>query len=171
MHLIFVMMNGKKQEVFAMLFYEFKLECKYAGEATLEKAFAESRREGWSAVANVNDALCEENDEERYRQRCAMRPVRNGTGGSARRGGTDSLKERYEVLKQKNPQGECLADFLLCAGIACWRIRWRPGRFLYGQNFAFFLACFFVLFCGIIKCFARCIYRMTRTRFHIRQNE
>ncbi len=49
-----------------MLFYEFKLECKYAGEATLEKAFAESRREGWSAVANVNDALCEENDEERY---------------------------------------------------------------------------------------------------------
>ena len=49
-----------------MLFYDFRIECKYAGEETLEKACAESRREGWSAVACVNDALWEENEDARY---------------------------------------------------------------------------------------------------------
>ena len=49
-----------------MLFYGFKLECKYEGEETLEKACAESRREGWDAVARVNDALYDENEDARY---------------------------------------------------------------------------------------------------------
>ncbi len=49
-----------------MLFYGFKLECKYEGEETLEKACAATRREGWNAVAGVNDSLWEENDDARY---------------------------------------------------------------------------------------------------------
>ena len=131
-----------------MLFYEFKLECKYAGEETLEKAFAESRREGWSAVANVNDALCEENDEERYRQRCAMRPVRNGTGGSARRGGTDSLKERYEVLKQKIRGAKALRIFCCVRVLLVGGFDGGPGVFCTGKILLFsspvFLSCFMV---------------------------
>ena len=67
MHLTSVMMKTEKDlEVRLMLFYGFKLECEYAGKKTLAKAFEESRRDGWSAVARVNDLLCEESDEAKY---------------------------------------------------------------------------------------------------------
>lgn len=49
-----------------MLFFEFNLECDYAGEKTLAKVFEESHSQGRRAVADINDALCDEGDDERY---------------------------------------------------------------------------------------------------------
>ena len=49
-----------------MLFYEFRMDCEYAGKKTLAKAFEESRHDGWTAVARVNELLCEEKDEAQY---------------------------------------------------------------------------------------------------------
>lgn len=49
-----------------MLFFSFKLECDYTGEKTLAKAFEESHSQGRRAVADINDTLCDEGDNERY---------------------------------------------------------------------------------------------------------
>ena len=49
-----------------MLFFSFKLECNYTGEKTLAKAFEESNSQGRRVVADINDALCDEGDNERY---------------------------------------------------------------------------------------------------------
>ena len=49
-----------------MLFYEFRMDCEYAGKKSLAKAFEESHHDGWVAVARVNELLCEEKDEEQY---------------------------------------------------------------------------------------------------------
>ena len=49
-----------------MLFYGFKVDCEYTGQYTLAKAFEQSRSQRCRAVSDINDALYEEGNKERY---------------------------------------------------------------------------------------------------------